>query len=166
MSTSGDVTFRFRDIALAAYGPTIVSSIGHGAVLPVLAMRARDLGADVSDGGLVVAVLGVGQLVATLPSGALVARVGERRALFAAGLVDACAMAVAALTALGRSGWRPASCSAGCAGRCSCIARQGFMIDAVPPTHRARALSTLGGSYRVGVLVGPLLGAGLIAVTG
>ena len=45
------------------------------------------------------------------------------------------------------------------------IARQGFMIDVVPVTHRARAMSLLGGSYRVGVLVGPLIGAGLIALT-
>lgn len=44
------------------------------------------------------------------------------------------------------------------------MARQGFMIDAVPAGHRARALSTLGGSHRVGVFLGPLLGAGLIAV--
>ena len=46
MTASGD--FRFRDIALAAYGPSIVSAIGHGAVMPVLALRARELGADVS----------------------------------------------------------------------------------------------------------------------
>ena len=39
------------------------------------------------------------------------------------------------------------------------------MIDVVPVTHRARAMSLLGGSYRVGVLVGPLIGAGLIALT-
>ena len=42
------------------------------------------------------------------------------------------------------------------------IARQGFMIDAVPVGYRARALSALGGSLRVGLLVGPLLGAALI----
>ena len=45
------------------------------------------------------------------------------------------------------------------------IARQGFMIDVVPVTHRARAMSLLGGSYRLGVLIGPLLGAGLIRLT-
>jgi MFS family permease len=42
------------------------------------------------------------------------------------------------------------------------IARQGFLIDVVPATHRARGMSFLGGSYRIGVLVGPLIGAGLI----
>ena len=40
------------------------------------------------------------------------------------------------------------------------------MIQAVPPSHRARALSALGASHRVGLLVGPLVGAGLIAWQG
>ena len=55
-------------------------------MLPVLALRARDLGADFSTAALVVGLLGIGTLLASLPSGALVARIGERRALFFAGL--------------------------------------------------------------------------------
>ena len=95
--TSGTAQeFRFRDIALVAYGPSIVSAIGHGAVLPVLALRARDLGADVSTAAAIVALTGVGMLLASLPSGALVARIGERRALVAAGVVDAGAMSFTA----------------------------------------------------------------------
>ena len=78
--------FRLRSVALSAYGPTVVNALGHGAVLPVLALRARDLGADVPTAALVVALLGVGQLLTSLPAGALVARVGERRALVLAGL--------------------------------------------------------------------------------
>ena len=46
------------------------------------------------------------------------------------------------------------------------IARQGYVIDAVPVHLRARALSSLGGSHRIGMLVGPLLGALLIALYG
>ena len=55
--------FRLRDVAVAAYGPSVVNSIGHGAVMPVLALRARDLGADVSTAALVVGLLGVGMLL-------------------------------------------------------------------------------------------------------
>ena len=62
--------FRLRDIALTAYGPTVVSSTGHGAVMPILALRARDLGADVSTAAAVVALLGIGMLLASLPAGA------------------------------------------------------------------------------------------------
>ena len=157
--------FRLRDVALPAYGPTVVNSIGQGAVLPVLAIRAVDLGADASTAALVVAVLGVGTLLASLPSGALVARVGERRALFAAGLVEAAALVASALTH-SVAGLALATATTGAAWAVFMIARQGFIIDAVPPAYRARALSTLGGSHRVGVFVGPLIGAWLIHVSG
>lgn len=157
--------FRLRDVALAAYGPTVVNATGHGAVMPVLALRARDLGADVSTAALVVALLGIGMLVASLPAGALVARIGERRTLLLAGLVDGVAMAVAAAAAsvpvLGA-----AVVLSGMTWTAFLLSRQGFMIDAVPITHRARALSTLGGMHRLGLLLGPLLGAGLIHVFG
>jgi MFS family permease len=163
--TSGTQTdFRFRDIWLVAYGPSLVSAVGHGAILPVLALRARDLGADVSTAAAVVALTGAGMLLASLPAGALVARIGERRALVAAGFVDALAMAFAALTD-SVLGLAVGVLLSGVCWTLFLIARQGFMIEVVPVTHRARAMSLLGGSYRVGVLIGPLVGAGLIRLT-
>ncbi|WP_109506623.1 MFS transporter [Nocardioides speluncae] len=157
--------FRLRDLAFAAYAPTVVSTIGHGAVMPVLALRARELGADVGTAALVVALLGIGMLVSSLPAGALVARIGERRTLMIGGFVDAVAMIAAAATGsvLGLS---VAVLVSGATWTAFLLARQAYMIDAVPPSHRARALSLLGASARVGVLIGPLLGAGLIHVYG
>lgn len=155
--------FRYRDIALAAYGPSIVNAIGHGAVMPVLALRALELGADVPTAAFVVALLGIGSLLASLPAGALVARIGERRALTTVGSLDALAMAFAALTdsvvALGL-----AVTFSGMTWTVFMMARQGYMIDAVPLAYRARAMSGLGGSMRVGVFIGPLLGAALIHI--
>jgi MFS family permease len=162
---TASVDFRFRDIALAAYGPSLVNAIGHGAVMPVLALRARELGADVSTAAIVVALLGIGSLLASLPAGAVVARVGERRTLTVVGALDAVAMACAAVTdsvlALGA-----AVTFSGMTWTAFLMARQGFMIDVVPFAYRARAMSLLGGSMRVGVLIGPLLGAGLIRLGG
>jgi len=153
--------FRFRDIALPAYGPSVVNAIGHGAVLPVLALRARELGADVPTAAFVVALLGIGSLLASLPAGALVARIGERRALTTVGALDAVAMAAAAVTdsvlALGL-----AVMFSGMTWTVFLMARQGFLIDTVPFAFRARAMSGLGGAMRIGVLIGPLIGAGLI----
>jgi MFS family permease len=157
--------FRFRDVALAAYGPTVVNSVGHGAVMPILALRARDVGAEVSTAALVVALLGVGMLLGSLPAGAVVARIGERTTLVVFGMVDAAAMAAAALTE-SVVGLSAAVVVSGIAWTAFLIARQGFMIDAVPLQYRARALAALGGSHRVGVLVGPLLGAALIGGSG
>ena len=82
--TTGTEQLRLRDMALAACGPTVVDSVGYGAVIPVLALRARDLGAGIDQAAFVVALLGIGQPLTSLPAGALVARIGERRMLWSA----------------------------------------------------------------------------------
>ena len=55
--TTSTPAFRLRDIALTAYAPTVVSSTGHGAVMPVLALRARDTGDSAVAVGYVAAML-------------------------------------------------------------------------------------------------------------
>ena len=166
MSTSGDGDFRFRDIWLVAYGPSIVSAIGHGAIMPVLALRARDLGADVSTAAAVVALTSVGMLLASLPGG----RAGgpDRRTARARGgrLRRRRGDGPRRRSPTPSRGLAIGVLLSGVCWTMFLIARQGFMIDVVPITHRARAMSFLGGSYRVGVLIGPLIGAGLIELSG
>jgi MFS family permease len=165
VATNPDDAFRLRAIALHAYGPSALSSIGIGAVLPVLALRAREVGASVQLAALVLALFGIGPLLASLPAGALVDRIGERRALVGAGLMDALATAAAAL-ARSVPVFAAAIFVSGAAWTVFLLARQGYMIDAVPPDRRARALSLLGGMHRVGLLIGPLVGAALIGPFG
>ena len=127
--------------------------------MPVLALRARELGADVSTAALVVALLGRRACsLASLPAGALVARIGERRTLFLAGLVDAVAMVARRAQPRRCVVLGAAVVLSGMTWTAFLLARQGFMIDAVPVSHRARALSTLGGAHRVGIFVGPAAG--------
>jgi len=159
--TRGAGEFRFREIAVAAYGPTLLNAIGHGAIVPVLVLHARDLGADVGTAALIAGLMGVGMLLTSLPAGSFVARFGERRTLFVAGFVDAVAMVTAGLTT-SLVGLSVAMLVSGAAWTSFLIARQGYMIDAVPERYRARALSGLGGTFRIGLVVGPLLGALLI----
>jgi MFS family permease len=46
------------------------------------------------------------------------------------------------------------------------LARHAFMTSFVPLAYRARALSTLGGTFRAGYFVGPFITAGVIQLTG
>ncbi len=46
------------------------------------------------------------------------------------------------------------------------LARQKFLTEAVPVMFRARALSTLGGVTRIGLFVGPFVGAGVMQFAG
>ena len=69
------------------YVPTVLFSLGEGAVIPLIPVLATRLGADVASAALVSAALVVGQLVGNLPAGWAVAKIGERYTMVAAGLV-------------------------------------------------------------------------------
>jgi len=43
------------------------------------------------------------------------------------------------------------------------LARQAYLTEATSPLKRARAMSTLGGVQRIGALIGPFLGGGIMA---
>ena len=158
-------SFRLSRIALPAFGPTVLASLGHGAVLPVLALSARELGASVGIAALTVALLGVGQLAGALPSGALAARIGERRALMVAAAIEAAAMAAALMAP---SVWvlGAAVFAMGLSGALFGLARQAYLTEVVPIAMRARALSTLGGVHRIGLFLGPFAGAAAVAAWG
>lgn len=157
--------FAWRRIAVPAFGPTLLSAAAMGAVVPIAALRADELGASLGAAAFVVALTGVGQLVGVLPAGSLVARIGERGTLWRAGVLDVVALAVA--------GWAPwlwlmgaALFVSGLASSAFFLARQGFMIDVLPPARLARGMSLLGGSMRTGLLLGPALGSLAIAPLG
>lgn len=147
-----------RAVARVVYAPALVFEIGMGAILPMIALTATDLGADPAVAGLVVALVGVGQILGDLPAGALAARVGDRRAmLIAAGFsvltLTACALAPNLLV-LGVGVLLTGSTNA-----VFVLARQAYLTEVTPVLRRARALSTLGGVQRIGAFIGPFIGA-------
>ena len=157
-----DAPFSLRRIAVPAFGPSVLWSVGAGAVLPVVALSARGLGASVGLAALFVGLTTVSEFAAAVPAGVLVERIGERRALVAAGALDAvaCALALVApsLWVLG-----VAVCLMGPTGAVFLLARQSYLTAAAPVAVRARAMSTLGGVTRIGLFVGPLIGAPVVA---
>ena len=88
MPATADLPFSWRRIALPAYGPSLVGSIGHGAIVPVVALTARELGASVSVAALFVSIVAVAEFVGSVPVGIFVDRVGERTALVIGGLLE------------------------------------------------------------------------------
>lgn len=155
----------WRTLAVSVYLPTTLALVGFGAVTPLIAITALDLGASLAESALIVALLGIGALVGALPAGIIADRLGERRALVVSLVVDAGCMAMAAFAnnvwALGAAVFL-----LGVSEAVVTIARQSFVTEFVPYTHRARALSTLGGVFRIGSFVGPLVGAGVVTLGG
>jgi MFS family permease len=162
---STDRPFSLRAIAVPVYGPSLLFGIGSGAVLPVVALSARDLGASFGVAALVVGLQGAGLLIGDLPAGALAARIGERRAMIGAAVLTAAAM-VACLLAPSLPVLAAGILASGLASAVWGLARQSYLTEAVPIGMRARALSTLAGLTRVGTFVGPFLGAALAGVAG
>ena len=147
------------------YGPTILFALGEGAVIPLIPIIAAQLGADVATAALVASALVVGQLCGNIPAGWAVARIGERFTMAIAGtlsLVGVVGMIYApALGVFAASVFLIGFCAAGFG-----LARHSFMTTRVPLNFRARALSLLGGTFRLGMFVGPFVAAGLLAIFG
>ncbi|MCC3272582.1 MFS transporter [Arthrobacter zhangbolii] len=157
--------FSLRRIAVPAYGPTLLYGLATGAILPVVALSARDLGATVALAALVITLTGVGSLLTNVPATVVTTRFGERWALAAAAAWCALAMILAASVPV-LWVFALAVFMTGMAGSVFGLARQSYLTEAVPLHFRARALSTLGGVNRIGVFIGPFAGAGAIHFLG
>ncbi|MDN3903645.1 MFS transporter [Arthrobacter sp. YD2] len=157
--------FSLRRIAVPAYGPTLLYGLATGAILPVVALSARGLGATVALAALVITLTGVGSLLTNVPATVVTTRFGEKWALAAAAAWCALAMILAASVPV-LWVFALAVFMTGMAGSVFGLARQSYLTEAVPLHFRARALSTLGGVNRIGVFIGPFAGAGAIHFLG
>jgi MFS family permease len=157
--------FSLRSVSLAAFLPTLLFSIGEGAIIPLIPIVAHNLGASLAVAGLIAAMVMLGELVGDIPSGWVVSRIGERNAMIWACLLSIVAVLICIIApnplVLGLGIFL-----VGLATAVFALARHAFMTSYVPLAYRARALSTLGGIFRAGWFVGPFISAGLIHLTG
>jgi len=165
MSASADQPFRWRSVLVAALLPTLLFSTGEGAIIPVIPVIAGNVGATLAIAGFVSGMLVLGELLGDIPSGVVISHIGERTAMIAASGLSVLGLLTALLAP---NPWVLALgiLVVGIATAVFALARHAFMTSFVPMQYRARALSTLGGSFRLGYLIGPFLGAGVISLTG
>ncbi|MDM0045891.1 MFS transporter [Variovorax dokdonensis] len=157
--------FSLRKIAVPAFGPSLLFGLGEGAILPIIPLTARDLGASVSMAALIVGLISLGSLLNNIPASLITMRWGERWAIVAAGVWSAIGMALAVMTS--HLGLFAAGCvMVGMSQAVYNLARQSYMTEAVPIMYRARALSTLGGVMRIGMFAGPFLSAAAVHAFG
>ncbi len=157
--------FRIRSLTASVYIPTFLFAVGQGAAIPMLPLFALDLGLSVPVAGALVGLRALGNLVADVPAGILVARIGEKKAMLVASVVlSAVAIGIglrppapvlAALVVLMGAAWS-----------IWLLARLTYASEVAPAAMRGRVLSLLGGANRVGNLAGPLLGGVAVASFG
>jgi MFS family permease len=157
--------FSLRSVALAVFLPTMLFSIGEGAIIPLIPLVAHDLGASLATAGLLGALVMVGTVVGDIPSGVIVSRIGERNAMIWASLLSVIAVLIC-LAAPNEWVLGIGIFIVGLATAVFALARHAFLTSYVPLAYRARALSTLGGVFRAGFFIGPFLSAAVIQLSG
>jgi MFS family permease len=105
----------------------------------------------------------IGTLFADIPAARLINILGERKAMMSAAAVASLGILLASIaTALWVLGLGVFILGASVA--VFGLARHSYLTEVVPYSHRARALSILGGVFRAGHFIGPLIGAALIVL--
>jgi len=154
-----------RRLAGPVYVPATIYAIGQGAVTPVIALAAHDLGATYATSALVAGLPAVGVLLGDGPAGTFVARVGEKRGMLLAAAVTAvCSVVVVLVQSL--VVLMATALMMGAASSVFLLARHTLLTDLVEPRFRARSLALLAGTYRAGITVGPFTTAALIGPLG
>jgi len=154
-----------RSLVLPVYLPTALFGIGEGAIIPVIPASAESLGASLPTAGLIAGALMIGTVLADLPAARIVNRFGERTSMIWAAFIAAFGILFALyatniyMLALGVFSMGASAATFG-------LARHAYIAESVPTSHRARAMSMLGGTFRIGSFGGPLIGASVISIFG
>ena len=154
---AGGEPFRLTSLIGPVYAPTVLYAIGQGIAIPVIPLFAKDLGAGLGLVGLIVAIRGIGSMLFDVPAGLFVSRFGGR-ATMTAGTIGT---ALAALgMAFSTNAWQLAALMlvSGASMAIWMVSRLTYITEASPPSSRGRAIALVGGSNRVGVFIGPLIG--------
>ncbi|WP_235916680.1 MFS transporter [Antrihabitans cavernicola] len=148
-------------MTLQVFLPAAVFGLGQGAATPIFALRALELGASTAVAGVIIALSGLGMVLGDLPAGRAVSRIGERWSVVLGSALGAVGV-VLCISAWNVTVLGVGMLLLGVANAVWGLARQSYVVSAVPIADRGRALSTLAGSMRLGFFVGPFLGAGVV----
>ena len=155
--------FKISSLNFPVFTPSLLFGIAEGSLLPIIPASAQSLGANLPTAGVITGLVMVGTLFADLPAARLVNLIGERKAMLFAAFVGSLGVFVSlfatSLWVLGAGMFL-----LGASVSVFALARHSFLTEAVPYSHRARALSILGGVFRAGHFIGPMLGALLITL--
>ena len=162
-TTQRQVHAELKPLWMQVYLPNLIICTGQGAMLPFLAFAAKGAGASSAMAGVIVAVNGLGTMLFDIPSGWIVARLGEAlsgwvaTSLLVLGILGALAsshspLMLAASVFVAATGWSVWS-----------LVRLTHLSRIAAPAIRGRALSVFGGVTRAGQVIGPFILVGFNA---
>ena len=144
---------------LPVYVPTFLLSFGQGMLVPTLPLHAQTFADSFSLISVVISAAGLGTLLADVPAGVMLNRIGRRRAM----LIGTVSIAVSTL-AIGMATVYAELVAyrfvAGVGTALWGISRLAYLAENTTPSERGRALSSFGGVTRLGTFAGPAVGGG------
>ncbi|WP_166973781.1 MFS transporter [Brevibacterium atlanticum] len=156
-----------KPILWPVLAPSLLFAVGLGAIMPILVLGALTLGSTASFAAAIVGIMGAVSLTATVPAGILIDRLGDFRAMLVATLAAVVVLTAVVAAFVWHSPYSllvytialmlfaPVS-------DVWSLARQAVVAEVMPAADLAKAMTALGGTQRVGNLVGPMVGAGLM----
>jgi MFS family permease len=157
--------FRKRSLALPIYLPSLFFEASLSALLPILPASATEYGVGLAAAGAVTAAAMLGTFLFELPAAAIVNRIGERSAMLLAA-ISAAAFGLVGFLNLGYLPLILMAAGFGAMFSLFGLSRHSMLTATVPVQHRAKSMSLLGGSFRGGTALGPLLGSFAVAQFG
>jgi MFS family permease len=157
--------FKKRSLALPVYLPSLLFEAALSSLLPILPASATEYGVDLAAAGAVTAAAMLGTLLFELPASTIVNRLGERTSMIVATVIAAI---FGFLGFLNLGYWPLLFIAMGFGAMFSLfgLSRHSLLAAQVPVSHRATAMSLLGGSFRGGAALGPILGSLAVAQFG
>ena len=159
------MSFKKRSLIFPIYLPSLLLTAAEGALLPVLPVSAVGYGLGLAEAAIVTTVLLVSVMVFEVPASWITTRIGERRAMISA-TVSATLFLVFAFLNLGYWALLLAAAGFGASYSLFGLSRHTLLAHLAQGPNRARAMSLLGGMFRGGWAIGPVIGAGFIAAFG
>jgi MFS family permease len=155
--------YKLKSLNFPVFAPSLLFGIAEGGLLPIIPASAGALGASLPTAGIITGLVMIGTLFADIPAARLINVIGERKAMlwaaFVSGLGALLAGFATSLWVLGAGIF-----IIGASVAVFALARHSYLTETVPYSHRARALSILGGVFRAGHFLGPMIGALLITL--
>ena len=157
--------YQIKSLLVPVFLPSLLFSIGENSLIPLIPASAQAMGADLGTAGLIAGLVMTGTLIADLPAGKLVDRIGERNSMIYSAAAGAAGILLSVF-ALNLYMLGAGILILGAASAVFALARHSFLTEHIPRSHRARSVSILGGMFRGGSFFGPLLGAWAVHIGG
>ena len=154
-----------RELILAVYVPTVLLAFAQGVIVLSLPLLANETSDAYSFASIIVAAAAFGTLIADVPTGTVMIRLGLRTTMLIGSMLVALStvllafpldsdvvLALRLVAGIGTALWG--------------LSRYTYITQQVPPELRGRTIAGFGGINRVGTFAGPLIAGSLVTAFG